>query len=62
MKEEVSVPRALGRMCRVFEKKKQPRRKNVIEVRDFNHAYGLEVGWPDAPRARKIVFPGWVLV
>lgn len=56
-KEVASVPRALGLMKRVDAKTKQPRRKVEIEVRDLSQPKGLDLGWSDAPRARKIVFP-----
>jgi hypothetical protein len=56
-KEVASVPRALGEMRRVFANVKQPRRKQAIETRDLSQPSGWEAGWPDAPRARKIVLP-----
>lgn len=56
-KEVVRVPRALGSMCRVDAKQKQPMKKQVIETRFFSQPSGWFVGWPDAPSARKIVLP-----
>lgn len=57
MKDVVRVPRALGPMSRVVENVKQPMRKKDIETRDLSQPKGLDRGWPDAPRARKIVLP-----
>jgi hypothetical protein len=61
-KDIASVPRDLGFMRRVEAKVKQPHRKQVMETRDLSQPSGWEVGWPDAPRARKIVLPGDVSV
>lgn len=32
-------------------------KKNAMEQSDFNQPQGLLVGWPEAPRPRKMVFP-----
>jgi hypothetical protein len=61
-KDIASVPRDLGFMRRVEAKVKQPQRKQVMETRDLSQPSRWEVGWPDAPRARKIVLPGDVSV
>jgi len=56
--DAASVPRAFGFMRRVEAKEKQPHRKQAIETIDLTQPSGCETGWPDAPRARKIVLPG----
>lgn len=56
-KEIARVPRAFGEMRRVCAKKRQPRRKQAMETRDFIQPFGCAAGWEEAPRARKIVFP-----
>jgi len=43
-KDIASVPRALGSTYRVKEKKAHPRRKNAIEIKDFNHPSGCDTG------------------
>lgn len=58
MKKDVErVPRDLGKTCREDAKKAQPQMKEMMEMRDLHQPYGCMRGWPDAPRARKIVFP-----
>jgi len=57
MKETVSVPRAFGPTSRVWAKKAQPQRKKDIEIKDLSQPKGFDNGCPEAPRARKIVFP-----
>ena len=63
MKKEVArVLRVFGPKCRVCAKKRQPQRKKKMDVRDLSQPSGWEIGWLDAPRARKIVFPRRVLI
>jgi len=58
MKKDIArVPRAFGWTRRVDAKTKQPRRKEVIDMRDLSQPNGFDVGWPDTPSARKIVLP-----
>lgn len=59
-KEVASVPRAFGWTRRVDAKTKQPNRKELIDMRDLSHPNGFDAGWPDAPRARKMVLPSEV--
>ena len=61
-KEVASVPRAFGFMSRVEAKQKQPHRKQAMLRRDLSQPSGWLVGWPEAPRARKIVLPGGEVV
>lgn len=52
------VPRFSGPARRVLLLKVvAPRKKAIIEIRDFSQPQGLLKGWEEAPRPRKIVFP-----
>lgn len=52
------VPRRNGPASRVLLLKVvAPRKKAIIEIRDLSQPQGLLVGWEEAPRPRKIVFP-----
>lgn len=56
--DKKSVPRRRAPARRVtLARVKAPMKKNAIEQSDFNQPQGLLVGWPEAPRPRKIVFP-----
>lgn len=58
-KERTRVPRPRGLKWRVISAKvKEPTKKKTIEIRDFSHPNGLLTGWLEAPRPRKMVFPG----
>lgn len=57
------VPRRRGRRCRVRRVKNVvPVKKAVMEMRDLSQPQGLLVGWEEAPRPRKTVFPVAFLV
>ena len=52
------VPRRSGPARRVVVLKVvAPRKKEMMEIRDFSQPQGLLKGWEEAPRPRKIVFP-----
>lgn len=56
--EEANVPRATGLKWRVrLAKETEPMKKKTMEMRDLSQPHGLPVGWLEAPRPRKIVFP-----
>jgi hypothetical protein len=58
MKEVKRVPRRRAPVRRVtFEKISAPMKNEAIEVRDLSQPQALLVGWPEAPRPRKMVFP-----
>lgn len=52
------MPRRRAPSSRVlFEKVVAPMKKAIIETRDLSQPQGLLVGWLEAPRPRKTVFP-----
>jgi len=55
--ESERVPLFFAPICLDDAKKKQPVRKNRTEINDLSQPYGCVAGCPEAPRARKIVFP-----
>ncbi len=59
-KDATRVPRREGPSERdVWEKRKHPKQKQTIEVRDLAQPNGLEVSWGVAPpRPKKMVLPG----
>lgn len=58
-KEATMVPRRrIPRKRQACEKKKQPRQKHTIDVKDLAHPYGFEVRCPVLPpKPIKMVFP-----
>jgi hypothetical protein len=58
MKEMKRVLRRRAPVRRVtFEKISAPMKNETMEVSDLSQPQGLLVGWPEAPRPRKMVFP-----